>query len=61
MNNKLMNQMIMYYEIHRLNREDCLKASQIARKLGIDRRTIKKYLNMSEEEYLKFLEKQSDR
>lgn len=61
MNNKLMNQMIMYYEINRLNRGDCLKVSQIARKLGIDRRTIKKYLNMSEEEYLKFLEKQSDR
>lgn len=61
MNNKLMHQVIMYHEIHRLKREDNLKVSQIARKLVIDKRTIKKYLNMSEEEYLNYLEKQSDR
>ncbi len=56
-----MNQIIMYHEIHRLKREDHLKVSQIARKLVTDRRTIKKYLKMSEEEYFKFSEEQSDR
>jgi transposase len=44
----------MYHEIHKQHREG-LKASQISRKLGLDRKTIKKYLDMSEIEYLDFI------
>ncbi len=41
--NKLMHKLIMYYEVHKQRREG-LKPAQISRKLGLDRRTIKKYL-----------------
>jgi len=58
--NKLMHQLIMYHEIHRQHREG-LKAAQISRKLGLDRRTIRKYLAMSEEEYLDFINKHARR
>lgn len=55
-----MHQLIMYHEIHKLKR-DGLKSAMIARELGIDRRTIKKYLSMSEEEYIEFKQNQTDR
>jgi transposase len=48
---KLMRYLLMYHEVHRLQREG-LKPAQIARELVTDRRTIKKYLTMSEEEFM---------
>ncbi|MEA3436538.1 MAG: IS21 family transposase [Thermodesulfobacteriota bacterium] len=48
-----MNLLIMFHEIHRLKREGFSDA-WIARHLVLNRRTVKKYLNMSEEEYLSF-------
>jgi transposase len=49
----LMDLLIMFHEIHRLKREGFSDA-WIARHLVLDRRTVKKYLNMSEEEYLSY-------
>jgi len=43
----------MFHEIHRLKREG-FSDSWIARHLVLNRRTVKKYLQMSEEEYLSF-------
>ena len=57
---KRMQKLIMYYDAHQLNREG-LRPSQIARQLGLDYRTVKKYLSMSIEEYESFLEKHSNR
>jgi len=48
-----MDLLIMFYEIHRFKREGFSDA-WIGRYLVLDRRTVKKYLNMSEEEYLSF-------
>ena len=50
----------MYHEVHKQHR-DGLKPAQIARELVIDRRTVKKYLSMSEEEYLEFINSQTQR
>jgi len=50
----------MYHEIHRLKREG-FKPCRIGLKLGLDRRTIKKYLAMSEEEFLDFKHRQQTR
>ena len=50
----------MYHEVHRQHREG-LKPSQIARELVMDRRTVKKYLAMSEEEYERFIDSQTRR
>ena len=55
-----MHQWIMYHEIHRQRREG-LRPAQISRELGLDRRTIRKYLAMSEEEYLDDIDRQSQR
>ncbi len=60
MNEKLMNLWIMYHEIHHQHREG-YKPGQISRYLVLDIRTVKKYLAMSEEEYLDFLDRQSHR
>ena len=49
----LMDLLIMFHEIHRLKREGFSNA-WIARHLVLNRRTIKKYLHMSEEEYLSY-------
>jgi transposase len=51
---------IMYFEIHRMHREGH-SISQISEHLVINRRTVSKYLSMSEKEYEGFLIKQSDR
>ncbi|WP_158640556.1 IS21 family transposase [Anseongella ginsenosidimutans] len=48
--NVFLNKFMMYYEIHRMDREDC-SVSYISRTLGINRRTVKKYLLMSEQDY----------
>jgi transposase len=50
----------MYYEIHKLDRDD-YSVSRISEHLSINRRTVKKYLAMSEQEYEAFLINQSDR
>jgi len=55
--NRLMHNLIMYHEIHRLKREG-FKAASIARHLVLDRRTVKKYLAMSEEEFMEFKHRQ---
>ena len=55
MRKKLMQKWLMYHEIHRQRREG-LKSAQIARELGLDRRTVRKYLAMSEDEYLDFID-----
>ena len=60
MSKKLMHKLIMYHEIHK-RRRDGFKPAQISRDLGIDRRTVRKYLAMSEEEYLEFIHSQKDR
>lgn len=58
--NKIMNYLIMYHEIHKLKQEG-FTSTQIGKKLGFDSRTIKKYLTMSEEEFLEFKHSQSNR
>lgn len=60
MSKKLMHKLIMYHEIHKRSR-DGFKSAQISRDLGIDRRTVRKYLAMSEEEYLEFIHSQKGR
>ena len=57
---KLMNLLIMYHEVHRLSRLG-FKAAKIGRELVMDRRTVKKYLRMSEQEYMDFIDRQSSR
>ena len=60
MRKKFLNQWIMYHEVHRQHREG-LKPAQIARELVMDRRTVKKYLAMTEEEYEHFIDIQTRR
>jgi transposase len=60
MRKKLIHQWIMYHEIHQRYR-DGHRPSQISRDLGLDRRTVKKYLMMSEEEYLDVIHNQQSR
>lgn len=55
-----MQKWIMYHEVHKQHREG-LKPAQIARELVMDRRTVKKYLAMSEDEYLDFIDNQLSR
>ena len=51
---------IVYYQIHQLDRDDyCI--SQISKLLGLNRRTVKRYLSMTEQEYGAFLNRQSER
>ena len=51
---------MIYYEIHRLYRED-YSISQISRELVLNRRTVKSYLAMSEIQYEQFIINQGDR
>ena len=48
-----MHLVIMYHEVHKLNREG-FSMAYISRQLVMNRRTVKKILNMSEEEYLDY-------
>ena len=52
--------LMMYYEIHKMNR-DGQSLSQICQHLGVNWRTVKKYLAMNEREYENFLVNQSER
>ena len=60
MNKKLMHKWIMYHEIHNRRRSG-YKVAQISRDLGLNKRTVRKYLSMSEEEYLDFINSQKNR
>jgi transposase len=51
---------IVYYEIHQLDRDN-YSISQISKLLGINRRTVRKYLAMTEQEYGSLLNKLSER
>ncbi|MDQ3395653.1 MAG: IS21 family transposase, partial [Bacteroidota bacterium] len=51
---------IMYHEIHRMSREGH-SSIKISQHLGLNKRTVLKYLCMSEQDYENFLISQSDR
>lgn len=57
---KLMDLLIMYYKIHKLRREG-FRIASIGRKLELDRRTVKKYLTMKEDEFIRFKENRQTR
>ncbi|TRX45305.1 IS21 family transposase [Fulvivirga sp. M361] len=52
---------MMYYEIHRLHHLEGRSVSWISQHLVLNRRTVNKYLAMSEQDYEQFLIKQSSR
>src|ERR1035441_6979243 len=58
--NVFLAKLIMYYEIQKLHR-DHQSISQISEFLILDRRTVTKYLAMSEREYEEFLIERSER
>ena len=60
MRKKQIEKWLMYHEVHKQRREG-LKSAQIARELGLDRRTVRKYLAMSEDEYFDFIDNQLQR
>ena len=60
MRKKQIEKWLMYHEVHKQYREG-LKPAQIARELVMDRRTVRKYLAMSEDEYLDFIYNQLQR
>jgi len=51
--NKFLNKLIMYHQIHKMDREG-FSLSKISRELVIDRRTVKFYLSMNESQYEQF-------
>ena len=51
--NKYLNKLIMYHQIHKMDREG-FSLSKISRELVIDRRTVKFYLSMNESQYEQF-------
>ena len=60
MDKKTIGDWIMYYEVQRLQREG-LSYPAIAKAIAIKRRTVVKYLAMSEAEYETFLTKKDSR
>ncbi len=52
--------LLMYFEIHRMQREGH-SISHISEHLAVNRRTVSKYLSMSEKDYEAFLDRKSDR
>lgn len=58
--NVFLSKWIMYYEIHRMYRED-YSVSKISRELLLNRRTVTSYLSMSESQYELFLINQCER
>ena len=60
MNKNDVEKLIMYYEIQKRKRNGD-NPTRIARYLGLDYRTVTKYLFMKEEEYIEFLEDQVSR
>ncbi len=51
--NKLLNKLMMYHQIQQMSRNGW-KIARIANFLGLNRRTVKKYLTMTEDEFLDF-------
>jgi transposase len=47
---------IMWNKVTNLSREERLNASKIAAKVGIDRRTVKRYLSITEQEFSEFIQ-----
>jgi hypothetical protein len=58
--NVYLTKFIVYYEIQRMHRKGH-SISQISENLALNRRTVSKYLSMSEKDYEAFLIRQSDR
>ncbi|MEX2569376.1 MAG: IS21 family transposase [Cyclobacteriaceae bacterium] len=58
--NVYLNKFMVYFEIHHLSRQGFSKR-QISEKLVLDRRTVGKFLSMSEQDYELMLERQSHR
>jgi transposase len=58
--NVYLAKLMMYFQIHKMQR-DGQSISQISNYLGINRRTVTRYLTMNEREYEDFLVKQSER
>ncbi len=58
--NEYFNKLIMYHEIHKLSRNDWSK-SRIASFLVINRRAVNKYLQMDQDQYIEYLDKQKTR
>jgi transposase len=58
--NKYLNKLIMYHQIHKMNREG-FSLSKISRELVIDRRTVKFYLSMNENLYEQFLSARAEK
>jgi len=58
--NEFFNKLIMYHQIQKMSRDDWSK-TRISEFLGINWRTVSKYLKMSEEEFLAFIEVQGSR
>src|SRR5680860_1730983 len=58
--NYYLNKFMTYYEIHRMSLQGH-SVSQISNHLGLDWRTVKKYLSMGEQEYETFLTKGSEK
>jgi len=58
--NVYLNKFMIYFEIHRLSREG-FSMRQISEELVLDRRTVSKYLSMSEQDYELMLGQQSQR
>jgi transposase len=58
--NAFLSKFMMYYEIKRMNR-DGRSVSKISEALNCNRRTVKKYLEMEDQEFESFLTAQSSR
>jgi len=58
--NVYLAKILMYHQIQQMDR-DGYSVSRISELLGINRRTVKKYLLMSEQEYEQYLTRQSER
>jgi transposase len=58
--NAFLSKFMMYYEIKRMNR-DGRSISKISEALNCNRRTVKKYLEMEDQEFESFLNAQSNR
>jgi transposase len=60
MTKKDLDNWMMYHEIHKMKRQGC-PMSKIQQALGLNYRTVKNYLSMSEDDYFRFLESQNQR
>src|SRR5664279_4232671 len=58
--NAYLTKLMMYHEIHRMNREG-YSISKISRTTLLNRRTVRNYLSMNETDFDLFMEKQSER